>query len=141
MIASHKPPQGELFLPDSGAQSLDGLTRFRSDASLRIEAIDGDLPAYMDCSADDLLEHGWHPFLHPGDWNVIDQMGRELLARQAAHYHVRVVSRAGERLHLAVRTLLVYGGDATVAPAVAGVLDLRHWESSRRYIDLGSNSS
>jgi hypothetical protein len=64
-------------------------------------------------------------------------MGCELAARLAAQYDLRVVSRSGERLYLAVRTLLVFNHSASEPPSLVGAIDLRHWESPRRYVDLG----
>ena len=116
------------------------MATFSGDASLQIDTIRGDLTARLQCEPYELLEYGWHPFVHPDDWNAIEHMGRDLSAGLGSAYDLRAVSLSGERLYLVVRTFLVYESARDDGPVLNGVIDLLHWESPRRYYDMGGGA-
>ena len=70
------------------------------------------------------LDDEWQRFLLPQGWNEIARMERELVARPAACYRLRVVSRCHGRLWLTVRTLIVRESGPVVAPK--GAIELEN---------------
>jgi hypothetical protein len=102
---------------------------------LNISRIDGDLANRLGCDSEELFGSLWRPFLHPDDWGVIADMISALANGRADRYVLNAVSRTGEQLHLAVRTLVLH--DPAVPTRVGGVIDLMHWQSPRRYFDVG----
>lgn len=114
------------------------MATFSGDASLQIDTVRGDLTDRLGCEPRELLEFGWHPFLHPDDWDQIEHMGHDLAGGIGSSYDLRAISVSGERLYLVVRTFLLYESARLSGPVLTGVIDLLHWESPRRYIDLGA---
>jgi hypothetical protein len=103
---------------------------------LHIGRIDGPISDRLGCRDEtELLEHGWHPFLHKNDWPTIQNMARALAEARAAHYRIRAVSRSGDRLHLALRTYVMRSAGRV---SLGGVIDLEDADAVRCYFDLGA---
>lgn len=136
-VVSRVSPHDESFLADHSAQRPSRIATFSGDASLQIDRLDGTLTDRLQCEPNELLEYGWHPFVHPDDWDAIEHLGRDLGAGIGSSYELRALSLSGERLFIVVRTLLLLGSDRQYGPMLNGVIDLVHWESPRRYFDLG----
>lgn len=108
---------------------------FQCDEDIRIGTIGGPVCERLGCDESELLAHGWHPFLHRGDWDTVAQMGRALAATQAGRYQIRAVAKSGQKFLLAIRTHILF---SAWAPSMGGVIELLSAESVIRYFDLGA---
>jgi hypothetical protein len=106
---------------------------FQCDVSLHIARIDGDIAARLECDASELHEHLWYPFLHKDDWQVVEDMGAALATSRPDRYHLRAVSRSGDRLALTICTFIRVGD----TPAIGGSISLVSFDPARRYVDFG----
>jgi hypothetical protein len=92
--------------------------------------VQGEILERLDCVPAELEGYGWQPFVRPADLDVTRQMAHDLQTGRGGLYDIRAQARCGDPiLYLRIRTLLI--ASSGPAPAVRGVLDLRHAESRR----------
>jgi hypothetical protein len=109
---------------------------FHCDASLHIARIEGAISDRLECDTSELHEHLWYPFLHRDDWPVVERMGVALAASRPDRYHLRAVSRSGDRLGLTICTFVRVGH----SPAIGGSISLVSCDSSRHYVGLAARA-
>ena len=92
----------------------------------------------MHCSRDELLDHGWKPFVDRDDGLVVARMLANASTATPSIYDLRARTRSNERLYLSVRTVAVYGASEV---RTAGSVELLAWESPRSYVFLDYTST